>query len=1393
MPFDDSSSAPISELSTAADEPLAQEHPTAADRAGPRDRSSSVTEPLERRVGRSGEGVRFLPGTMLDGRFRIVSVIGRGGMGEVYRADDLMLGQPVALKFLPESVKAGSRRYKLLLDEVKTARQISHQNVCRVHDLGEIDGIAYLSMEYIDGEDLASLLRRIGRLPQDKAIEIAQQIARGLAAAHKQGILHQDLKPANLMIDGKGRAKISDFGLAVLTTIAQRDGRARGGTPAYMAPELFDGKPPSVQSDLYALGLVLYELFTGRRPFKGETMADLAYQHRHAEPIAPSVAVEDLALEVEDAILECLAKDPLERPTAATEVAVAFYGHEVVPSWRPTVGDYLPLRPHWVMAEKLGEGGFGEVWLATHSKTGDQRVFKFCYDARNLRALKREITLFRLMREELGDRDDITRIIDWNFAEPPFFIESEYTRGGNLVAWAAREGGTIDLPLKTRLELVAQVATALAAAHSMGIIHKDVKPTNILINDRGEQPSAQLSDFGIGGILEKQRLSDIGITAMGMTAIEETSSSSAAGTRLYMAPEQVEGRIATLEADVYALGVLLYQIVVGDFSRSLAPGWRRDVDDTILREDIAAAVDRAPERRPKAAQMALSLRTLEERRKKREAAEHERQLAHETQEALQRSRQRRQILLAATAALTLFAAALVWQNRQVDSERARAEQAARHASDIARVAVARNMLAGDPTTAALVMAEVDRPSATPYGLSTARQILSQPLATAIQKHDYWLVQNSWSPTGQWLAVLTFKTVEIWREDLRMPLINGALEGMPTKAAWSPDGRRLAVSSDSGSIRIWDVDRLEQGPQKMPQGQAPILSLDWDPTGEFLAAGNADGTVHIFEGTRLATQLAGHRGPVQNVAWSPVNPWLLTTAADGTARLWERNGRSLSVLEGAPGPTQAAWHPDGRLLATGSADGTVRLLQSSATGQFTKVRELATGGQVRELAWSTDGRLAIGVINGTLLIWSPGDPQPQRHEAHQGAVDFLAWARDGQYLASGSQDGLVRVWGARRLGLRGHAGPISSISWHPQRPLLATGAMDKEIRLWDLESETLSASLTENDSWFHSVAWSPDGDRVLATSIDGTLRLWQLDNSKPPVIARGHSGGVLGTTWSPDGRQLATASQDGTVRVWAMQDEAPKSTFIFRGHQASPLSVAWSPDGQKVLSSSMDGTAQIWHPNGEGATVVLQGHQAIVYGVAWSPDSRQVATASFDGTARLWSLEGQQEAIFLDHEGSLGMLAWSPDGTTIAVSMINDENVRLVPVQDSGSARTVDGAALALDWSPNSQYLALGSWEGTVRVHPMAGGEPIVIEGHQGPVSGLAWSPDSQRLVTASRDGSVRISQLDAGDLTARISNVTSACLQVDFRVRRLGESPSEATERYATCERRHGRAVDFHR
>jgi len=301
---------------------------------------------------------RFLPGSMVADRYRVVGLLGVGGMGEVYRADDLKLGQPVALKFLPREVERDEKRRQRFLNEVRLALRITHPNVCRVYDIGEVDGQHFISMEYVDGEDLASLLRRVGHLPEERAVEIARQLCAGLAAAHDQGILHRDLKPANVMIDGRGRAKITDFGLADLAGTVE-GAEVRAGTPAYMAPEQLSGSGVSERSDIYALGLVLYELFTGKQAFRPGSTAEMARQ-RTSPPTSPTSHIRGLDPAIEAVVLRALEQDPGRRPASAMTVAAALPGGDPLAA-ALAAGE----TPSPEMVAEAGEaGGMAPGWVA---------------------------------------------------------------------------------------------------------------------------------------------------------------------------------------------------------------------------------------------------------------------------------------------------------------------------------------------------------------------------------------------------------------------------------------------------------------------------------------------------------------------------------------------------------------------------------------------------------------------------------------------------------------------------------------------------------------------------------------------------------------------------------------------------------------------------------------------------------------------------------------------------------------------------------------------------------------------------------------------------------------------------------------------------------------------
>jgi serine/threonine protein kinase/DNA-binding winged helix-turn-helix (wHTH) protein len=347
-----------------------------------------------------------------------------------------------------------------------------------------------------------------------------------------------------------------------------------------------------------------------------------------------------------------------------------------IPELNP--GDAPPLRPQWALVRRLGSGAMGEAWLAQHGKTGEKRVFKFGLDAGSLTSLKREITLSRVLHDSLGPRPDLVRLLDWNLDEVPFYVESEFVEHGSLLDWADSQGGWRQIALTQRLELMAQVADALAAAHSVGVLHKDLKPSNVLVDGDASSPQVKLADFGSGQLVDLARLEALEITRLGFTATQLGVESG--GTPFYLAPEVLAGQAPNARSDIYALGVMLYQCVAGDTRKPLAPGWESDVDDPLLREDIAAAAaGDATQRLGDASLLAQRLRTLEARRSARAAELAARDEAQRLRELLESSRKRRRQWGFASAGLAVVLCVVSLLLLQVRN----AEKRARNDAEIA--------------------------------------------------------------------------------------------------------------------------------------------------------------------------------------------------------------------------------------------------------------------------------------------------------------------------------------------------------------------------------------------------------------------------------------------------------------------------------------------------------------------------------------------------------------------------------------------------------------------------------------------------------------------------------------------------------------------------------------
>jgi DNA-binding winged helix-turn-helix (wHTH) protein/serine/threonine protein kinase len=376
-------------------------------------------------------------------------------------------------------------------------------------------------------------------------------------------------------------------------------------------------------------------------------------------------------------------------PRVGYRLAVPVYCKTVAAPSGPELGfrtgEIVPGREQWRLVRAMDVSGSSEVWLAENPKTREQRVFKFAADGARLKGLKREITVSRFLRESLGEQAEFVRILEWNFETHPFFLESEYA-GPNLAEWAAAQGGLGHVPLADRLQLLIDISRAVDAAHSIGVLHKDLKPANVLVVPASEGHwQIKIADFGSASLFEPSRLHALGITNLGFTQTAAVDAQALSGTLMYLPPEVLAGQSPSVKADVYALGVMLYQLVVGDFRKPLAPGWEAGVQDPILREDIADAACGDPEQRlTSAAELAERLSTIERRRIKRDELESAKLRAQVAERKLAAAQARRPWVALAVIALAVGSGLSFTLYRRAARERDTANRQTAIASSVNR-------------------------------------------------------------------------------------------------------------------------------------------------------------------------------------------------------------------------------------------------------------------------------------------------------------------------------------------------------------------------------------------------------------------------------------------------------------------------------------------------------------------------------------------------------------------------------------------------------------------------------------------------------------------------------------------------------------------------------------
>ncbi len=1030
--------------------------------------------------------------------------------------------------------------------------------------------------------------------------------------------------------------------------------------------------------------------------------------------------------------------------------------------WRPSPGTIIPHRPDWTLQQTIGSGGFGEVWVAQHQRTRERRAFKFCFDIDRLRTFKRELTFFRLIRDHLGDRPDMVRLFEVHVDSPPFYLEGEFVPGGNLKDWSDGKGGIQTLPLNDRLEMLAQISASVSAAHSLGIIHKDLKPSNILIAEQNGRPHPKLTDFGIGVLSDRRLLQQHQITDTGFTeSILLGNDSSRTGTRMYQPPEAQLNQPASIAGDVYALGVMLYQMVIGDFSRPFGIGWEDDVEDPLLRDDIQACTRRDLARRLKGAEeLAIRLRSLPERRAEREAG----------LRAEQQSRRVRQlriglvisvVCLAILCGFTLFSF-LQWQRAEGLSKRALAgeSEAVRQAkaAEDARAEAVRNATVAQQQTE-LAEERLSMTTRATYNLQLQRA------------RDLWQTDP-----GECLALL--EDADLCPESLRdfswkllhdlvtrnRRLLRGH-RGPVRALEFVPGNSQLVSGGYDGSLRLWNLSDQSAKPLwHDPEYEIEALAIAEDgktvvfahghhaylfnlaseqvlrklfmaemvgtvaisPDGKWVAGGDPVGNIIIWnaETGDQHKRLTGHRNRVHGLCFSHDNRLLGSASHDQIAAIWDvESGELKNTLNGHSRCVRTiAFSPSDETIATASEDETLELWDV-ASGEPLQSVPLKDGGAM--LRYAANGDFVVVVDQGRhLRIIRLDDAESQRtiNASHSSPTWGLAISRDSRLVATGSDDGMIVV---------------SNLS------LLTS---DQQELAMDSERFVGQPAMVSQLAFARDGTWMAIGQEDQQTVV-----VWDVALGQARFTLKGHLGLVRSVAISPDDRWIASGSNDRTVRIWDAQ--SGELVHKLSGHKGNVSGLCFSKDGTRLFASTEDrdrdgsqGQIWIWDIATQQAKQVLDSAMKEIWTMALSPDERFLAIGGGDnysalgGSLAIWDLATERENVrYEDGEMPLA-LTFSPDSSQL-VSGDKQGKISFWTVPDFKCRKTVlahNGLIHQLVFAENGQTLASAGHDGNVKLwDPVLGLQRVQLVGHRGCVRTLVFSPDQQSIYSGSEDRSLR--------------------------------------------------------